>query len=88
MSRSYKKHGIIKDKGMSRGEYNRRFRRVNRQLIKEGKNPKLMYEVINPYDVCDYKMYWGRGYFYHLFGKIENLKDSKSEKRRRTFFNK
>jgi hypothetical protein len=60
MSRSFKKYGIIKDKGMSRGEYNRRFRRVNRQLIKERKDPKLMYEIANQYDVCDFKIRWER----------------------------
>ena len=51
MSRSFKKYGIIKDKGMSRGEYNRRFRRVNRQRINEGKDPKHLYEVINSWCV-------------------------------------
>ena len=87
MSRSYKKHGIIKDKGLSRGEYNRKLRRGNRQRIKEGKDPKLMFEIANPYDVCDFKLYWDRGYFHQLV--TEGLsKDHELEKRRRTYFMK
>ena len=60
MSRSYKKFGIIKDKGLTRREYNRRFRRANRQRIKQGKDPKLMNEIIDTYDVCDFKIYWNK----------------------------
>lgn len=87
MSRSYKKHGIIKDKGLSRVEYNRRFRRVNRQRVKEGKDPKLMFEIAKPYDVCDFKLYWDRGHFQQLV--TEGLrKDHEFEKRRRTYFKK
>lgn len=88
MSRSYKKYGIIKDKGMSRGEYNRRFRRVNRQRIKEGKEPKLIYEVTNQYDVCDFKMYWERSYYVSLLqlGIIKNTDEI--NKIKRLYFNK
>jgi len=38
---------------MSSGEYNRRFRRVNHQRIKDGENAKLKFEVTNQYDVRD-----------------------------------
>lgn len=58
MSRSRKKHGIIKDKGLTRAEYNRIFRRVNKQRIKNGQEPKLMNELINPWDVSDYSFGW------------------------------
>ncbi len=87
MSRSYKKHGIIKDKGLSRGEYNRRFRRVNRQRVKQGKDPKLMLELINQYDVCDYKMYWERGYYYRLI-KEGLSTELEFETRKRSYFSK
>ena len=46
MSRSIKKYGIVKDKGLSRGLYNRRFRRVNRQRVRLGREPFLMREVV------------------------------------------
>jgi hypothetical protein len=53
MSRSFKKHGIIKDKGIPRSIYNRRLRRVNKQRVQEGKEPFLLKELIDEYDVCD-----------------------------------
>ena len=37
--------------------YNRLFRRVNKQRILKGKEPKLMNEVANKYDVCDFVFY-------------------------------
>jgi hypothetical protein len=90
MSRSFKKNGIIKDKGLSRGEYNRRFRRVNRQRIKEGKIPKLMYvyEITNQYDVCDYKMYWDRGYFHRELLRLNQINRKDFDKRNRNYFKK
>ena len=48
----------IKDKGLFRSEDNKRFRRVNWQRVKQGKDPRQMYEIVNPYDVCDYIFYW------------------------------
>ena len=59
MSRSRKKHGWIKDRGWKKGIYNKQFRRVNKQRISMGKHPLQMKELINPYDVCDWKIYWG-----------------------------
>lgn len=88
MSRSFKKYGIIKDKGMSRGEYNRRFRRVNRQRIKEGKDSKLPYEITNQYDVCDFIMYWERSYYLSLLqlGLIKS--EHEIDRIKRSYFNK
>lgn len=88
MSRSYKKYGIIKDKGMSRGEYNRRIRRVNRQRIKKGKEPKLIYEVTNQYDVCDFKMYWERFYYVYLLQHGIFKNKDEINKIKRSYFNK
>ena len=88
MSRSYKKNGIIKDRGLTRGEYNRRFRRVNNQRIKDGKEPKLMYEITNQYDVCDYKLFWDRGFYYHQISKYYSENECEFEKRKRLYFNK
>ena len=58
MSRSFKKFGRIKDSGTPRAIYNRRFRRVNRQRINQGKYPLLMSELIDDYDVCDFIIDW------------------------------
>jgi len=58
MSRSFKKHGIIKDKGIPRPIYNRRLRRVNKQRVQEGKKPFLLKELIDEYDVCDFILSW------------------------------
>lgn len=67
MSRSRKKTGVIKDKGLTRAEYNRIFRRVNKQRIHNGQEPKTMRELINPWDVSDYSFRWyeteGRGFY-------------------------
>lgn len=57
MSRSRKRHQIVKDKGLSRREYNSRFRRVNKIRIKIGLEPLKMYELVNPYDVSDWKFF-------------------------------
>lgn len=55
MSRSRKKNPWVKDK--TGRWYNKLFRRVNKQRIKDFKEPKLMQELVNDYDVCDYKFY-------------------------------
>lgn len=58
MSRSFKKFGVIKDKGLTSSDYNRKFRRINKQRIKELKDPKQLNEVVNQYDICDFKFMW------------------------------
>jgi hypothetical protein len=58
MSRSRKKHGVVKDRGLTRREWNRKFRRVNRQRVRMGKDPYQMKELINPYDVYDWIYIW------------------------------
>lgn len=59
MSRSRKKTGVIKDTGrFSRREYNRLFRRVNKQRVQMGERPYLMKELVNDYDVHDYISRW------------------------------
>ena len=56
MSRSYKKHPVVKDKG--RRDYNRVFRRKNRQLIHEGRQPyQRTSEVVNDWDICDWRFH-------------------------------
>lgn len=60
MSRSRKKHAIVKDKNGR--YYNRRTRRVIKQQVRDIKNLKdlldyrisLAKEIVNSYDVCDY----------------------------------
>lgn len=56
MSRSYKKQLVVKDTSTKRGERNRMVRRVNKILVTIGKEPKLADEIINQYDVCDWKV--------------------------------
>lgn len=59
MSRSYKKKSIIKNKptfGKKLG--NRKFRRKSKAKLKSGKTEELPLkkrEIINDYDVCDWK---------------------------------
>lgn len=60
MSNSYKKKAIVKDKTNHKW-YNRIFRRVNKQRVKSNKEPKLMRELINDWDVCDYKFIYKKG---------------------------
>lgn len=56
MSRSYKKRPVIKDKG--RKDYNKIFRRKERQRLKEGKQlPIKTRELVNDWDVCDWKFH-------------------------------
>lgn len=88
MSGSFKKYGIIKDKGMSRGEYNRIFRRVNRQRIKEGKDPKHMFETVNSWNVCDYKTRWTRIENLEYYQRLLHISEQKYHKEKRSFFNK
>lgn len=55
MSRSVKKHPIIKDGCKSdRQIHHRRFRSVNKQRVRQGLEPLLSKEVTNSYDICDY----------------------------------
>ena len=88
MSRSFKKYGIIKDKGMSRGEYNRRFRRVNSQRIREGKDPKLKYEITNQYNVCDFKIRWERVLLRKMNHKIGRDSKQVFQRMKREYFSK
>lgn len=54
MSRSRKKP-IYKDKDRTKTNWwNKVFRRVNKQRIKSNKEPKLMNELVNKYDVSDW----------------------------------
>jgi len=88
MSRSFKKYGIIKDKGMSRGEYNRRFRRVNRQRVRERKDPKLMHEIANQYDVCDFKIRWERVSLREMNHFGERYSEKKLQQMKSEYFRK
>ena len=88
MSRSIKNTGIIKDNGLSRGEYNRRFRRVNKQRIKLGKDPKQMNEIVNPYDVCDFIIFWDKLNLFQYLGKEVKESESGLKKRKRLYFGK
>lgn len=56
MSRSRKKAGIVKDKGCDSSFYNRRFRRINKRRLQLGQELLLLPEVVNDYDICDYKL--------------------------------
>ena len=70
MSRSYKKP-IKKDK--TGRWYNKTFRRINKHRIKFGLEPKLMNELVNPYDVSDWKCmpeFWTEGYVSELRLKL------------------
>jgi len=88
MSRSRKKYGVLKDKGLSRQEYSKMLRRVNNQRIKQSLEPKLMYEVVDSYDVCDYEFWWGPNgsYSFEDFQEAESKKAY--EKRKRSYFGK
>lgn len=56
MSRSTRKPWV-KDSKPSDNSYNKIFRRVNKQRIKSFKEPLLMRELINDYDICDWNFY-------------------------------
>lgn len=64
MSRSRKKP-IVKDKSNHKW-YNRKFRRVNKQRVNLFKEPKLMDELVNRYDVCDW--------IFHAYNKEQDIK--------------
>ncbi len=82
MSRSKKKHGVLKDKGFAKSSYNKIFRRVNKQRIRLGKEPKLMRETADDYDVCDYKFMWSD------YDEIYRKNERAYLKRKRGFFGK
>ncbi len=44
-----------------KGLHNRKFRRVNKQRVKMGLEPKKMDELINQYDVCDWRLEFFEG---------------------------
>lgn len=54
MSRSRKRNPVIKDGGASR-DYNKMFRRVNKVRLQKGKYLFLMNEIVNQWDICDWK---------------------------------
>jgi len=70
---------------MSRGEYNRIFRRVNRQRMQEGKDPKHLFETVNSWNVCDYKSRWNR---IENLSYYQGLNEQEYQKEKRSFFNK
>jgi len=56
MSRSRRKPWV-KDSKPSDNIHNRIFRRVNKQRVKGFKEPKLMRELIDDWDICDWRSY-------------------------------
>ena len=84
MSRSKRKHGIIKDKGYPKYLYNRKFRRVNKFRIRCGKEPKLLREIVNGYCICDYKFHWSEIAYYWL--KVEHKETPKEYLKRKRFY--
>lgn len=54
MSRSYKKN-IWQIRGPLYGIHNRVFRRVNKQRVREGKEPVPPRTLINDYNITDWK---------------------------------
>lgn len=56
MSRSYKKP-IVKDENKGGNWHNKLFRRTNKQRINSDREPKLMKELVNDWDICDWKYY-------------------------------
>lgn len=60
MSRTYKKHLLRywSSKDSSRW-YNKTFRRINKMLLKQGKEDfKQMNEIVDSWDIQDIKCYW------------------------------
>lgn len=58
MSRSYKKKSILKDNGGMKKHSHAKFRRKSKQKIQEqdfDSLPNYQREVVNQYDVCDWK---------------------------------
>lgn len=63
MSRSYKKQAIIKDPSNTQGKKfsNRKLRRKTKQAIHhEDENMPLPDELINQYDICDFKIHYNK----------------------------
>lgn len=59
MSRSIKKNGILKYGSTYKGRrYNKKFRVRNKQQVRMGKDPYLMKELVNPWDVHDVRSRW------------------------------
>ena len=59
MSRSRKKHGFQKYGSMYRGRrYNKKFRVRNKHRVRMGEDPYQMFELVDPWDVCDVRSYW------------------------------
>lgn len=56
MSRSRKKQPFIKD-NCDKKYYNRPFRRTNKVRLQKGLYLLLMNEVVNQWDVCDWRSY-------------------------------
>lgn len=57
MSRSYRKTAILTDSDKQKKQAaNRKHRRANKVRVQQGKEPVLMHELVNQYDVCDYKV--------------------------------
>lgn len=54
MSRSYKKPWYKDGKGKDNW-YNKLVRRTNKQRVKLGKRPFKAIELVDPYDICDYR---------------------------------
>ncbi len=63
MSRSYKKNAIIKDKNkLSQKLGNRKLRRKGKRIESEETMPSKKNEVINQYDVSDWKFVYKKRY--------------------------
>lgn len=84
MSRSRKKNGVIKDKGHLVKHYNRMFRRINKQRINQGKEPKLTREIVNDYDVCDWIYKWS----YNDYSKLQSIDKQEFARLQRLYFYK
>jgi hypothetical protein len=59
MSRSFKKNGILKGGRTYKGRsYNKKFRCRNKQQVRMGKDPYQMKELVNQYDVWDFRSHF------------------------------
>lgn len=76
MSKSYKKYGILKiGYPWAKTIANRKLRRRNKIRVQHGKYPLMPKEVVNQYDIIDWKFIW------------ERVTDKTAELKRR-YFNK
>jgi hypothetical protein len=81
MSRSRKKVPVVKDKGPELKFYNRKFRRKEKQALQEGKDPPVRTsEVVNDWDVCDWKADCRAGLDGIDEEKLEGLKEQAKRK--------